>query len=226
MFTGITLGAFLQIIMIDLVLSGDNAVVIAMAARSLPEQQQKRAIFWGGAAAIVLRIIITAVVAIALKIPLLQLGGGVLLCWIAVKLLAGGEEESANVKAANSLRDAVLTIVMADFVMSLDNMLAVGGASHGSLVLLLMGLIVSMGVIMFASSYIAKAMNKLPWLVYVGVGILAWTAGGMIMEDRWLHRVFTPSHAVTLAAQAVLVAVLLGAGYLLNRRHAEGESNA
>lgn len=226
MFTGITLGAILQIIMIDLVLSGDNAVVIAMAARRLPEAQQKNAIFWGGAAAIGLRVIITAVVAIALKIPLLQLGGGLLLCWIALKLLIGGEEESANVKEANTLRDAVVTIIMADFVMSLDNMLAVGGASHGSLPLLLFGLFVSMAVIMFASSYIARAMNNYPWLVYVGAGILTWTAAKMIMEDRWLHRIYEPSHTVTLAAQAILTVTVLAAGYLLNRRHAGSESNA
>lgn len=218
MFTGITLGAIFQIILIDLVLSGDNAVVIAMAARSLPHEQQRKAIFFGGAAAIGLRVIITAVVAIALKVPLLQLGGGLLLCWVAWKLLTGGDEEAADIKAAHRLRDAVLTIVMADFVMSLDNMLAVGGASHGSIPLLLMGLFVSMGVIMFASTYIAKAMNRLPWLVYVGAGILAWTAGGMIMDDRWLHRIYTPGHGAALAAQAVITATVLGAGYLLNRR--------
>ncbi|HYF79172.1 MAG TPA: TerC family protein [Symbiobacteriaceae bacterium] len=223
MFTGITLGAVFQIILIDLVLSGDNAVVIAMAARSLPEAQQKRAILFGGAAAIGLRVVITAVVALALKVPLLQLGGGLLLCWVAWKLLTGGEEEATDIKAANRLRDAVLTIVMADFVMSLDNMLAVGGASHGSLPLLLMGLLVSMGVIMFASTYIAKAMNRLPWLVYVGAGILAWTAGGMIMEDRWLHRVYAPGHSATLAAQAILTATVLVSGYLLNRRQ-EGQA--
>lgn len=217
MFTGITLGAVFQIILIDLVLSGDNAVVIAMAARSLPEAQQKRAILFGGAAAIGLRVAITAVVAVALRVPLLQLAGGLLLCWIAWKLLTGGDEEAAEIRAAHRLRDAIATIVMADFVMSLDNMLAVGGASHGSLPLLLMGLLVSMGVIMFASTYIAKAMNRLPWLVYVGSGILAWTAGGMIMDDQWLHRVYTPSHGVVLAVQALLTVALLGAGYLLNR---------
>lgn len=218
MFTGITLGAVFQIIFIDLVLSGDNAVVIAMAARSLPVAQQKRVILFGGVAAIGLRVAITALVAVALQVPLLQLGGGLLLCWIAWKMLVGGDEEATEIKAAPHLRDAVVTIVMADFVMSLDNMLAVGGASHGSLPLLLMGLLVSMGLIMFASTYIAKAMNRLPWLVYVGSGILAWTAGGMIMEDRWLHRVYTPGHATTVAARAVLTASLLGIGYLLNRR--------
>ncbi|MDF2628965.1 MAG: putative rane protein [Symbiobacteriaceae bacterium] len=217
MFTGITLGAIFQIILIDLVLSGDNAVVIAMAARSLPEGQQKKAILFGGAAAIGLRVVITAVVAIALKVPLLQLGGGLLLCWIAFKLLASSDDETSEVRAAHSLRDAVVTIVVADFVMSLDNMLAVGGASHGSLPLLLMGLLVSMGVIMFASSYIAKAMNRLPWLIYVGSGILTWTAAGMIMEDRWMHRFYSPSHAVTVTAQVLLTLAVLGAGYMKNR---------
>jgi YjbE family integral membrane protein len=218
MFAGISIAAILNIIVIDLMLSGDNAVVIAMAARNLPPVQQKKAIFWGGTAAIVLRIIITAVVSIALAIPLLQMIGGFMLCWIAYKLLAGGEEEEANVKAGSNLRDAVVTIVTADFVMSLDNMLAVGGASHGSLGLLLFGLLVSMGLIMFSSQYIAKLMNRFAWLVYLGSGILAWTAGKMILDDRWLHRVYNPGSTTHLVVPALLVAVILGAGYMANRR--------
>lgn len=223
MFTGITLGAICQIILIDLVLSGDNAVVIAMAARSLPERQQRQAIFWGGAAAIGLRVAMTAVVAFAMQVPLLQLAGGLLLCWIALRLLVSGENEgTSQVKAAASLRDAVVTIVMADFVMSLDNMLAVGGAAHGSMLLLMMGLLFSMAIIMFASSHIAGAMNRAPWLVYVGAGILTWTAGSMIVDDRWLHRLYTPGHAVAVGLQIALTAGVLGAGYLLNRRGEQG----
>jgi YjbE family integral membrane protein len=217
---GILIGSVLKIIMIDLMLSGDNAVVIAMAARSLPEQQQKKAILFGGSAAIGLRVIITAVVAIALKIPLLQMAGGLLLCWIAVKLLAGGDEEEKEVKAANNMRDAILTIVMADFVMSLDNMLAVGGASHGSVPLLLMGLIFSMGIIMFSSTIIAKLMNKYGWLVYIGAGILGWTAGDMIMSDHWLLKVYAPGMVISLLFKVALTGVVLLVGYLLNRRQA------
>lgn len=220
MLFGIPIVAVLQIIMIDIVLSGDNAVVIAMAARALPGDQQKKVIFWGGTAAIGLRIVVTALVAYLLHIPLLQLGGGLALLYIAVKLLKGGDEHGANVKASNSMIDAIMTIVLADLVMSLDNMLAVGGASHGNMLLLLMGLVVSMGIIMFCSTYIAKLMNKWSWLVYVGAGILAYTAAEMIMKDNWLHKVFAPSHAVDVAFRVVAVVAVLGSGYMLSRKNA------
>ncbi|HWI51145.1 MAG TPA: YjbE family putative metal transport protein, partial [Symbiobacteriaceae bacterium] len=197
-----------------------NAVVIAMAARNLPAKDQKKVIFWGGAAAIGLRVIVTALVAYLLHIPLLQLLGGLALLWIALKLLKGGDEHGESVKASSTMIDAVMTIVVADFVMSLDNMLAVGGASHGNMLLLLMGLMISMGIIMFASSYIAKLMNKWNWLVYVGAGILAYTAAEMIMKDNWLHKVFTPSHTVDVAFRAIAVVAVLGGGYLLSRKNA------
>jgi YjbE family integral membrane protein len=216
MFAGVSLGAILTITFIDLVLSGDNAVVIAMAVRSLPEQQRKRAIFWGGAGAIGLRVLITAVVAIAMKIPLLQLAGGLMLCWIAVKLLVS-EDEEAGVKAGGNLRDAIVTIITADFIMSLDNMLAVGGASHGSLGLLLFGLLISMGLIMFSSNFIAQAMNRFPWLVYVGSGILAWTAGDMILHDHWLNRYYTPGATTQYAVSALMVVGVLLIGFMRNR---------
>lgn len=221
MFEGITLGAVLSITFIDLILSGDNAVVIAMAVRSLPAAQQKKAIFWGGLGAIVLRVLITAVVAYALRIPLLQMAGGLMLCWIAVKLLVG-DDENTDVRAGGNMRDAIVTIVTADFIMSLDNMLAVGGVSHGSVELLLFGLIISMGLIMFSSSFIAKLMNRFGWLVYVGSGILAWTAGKMIMEDRWLHRFYEPGVLVERIVSVVLVVAVLVTGYLLNRRQEQG----
>jgi len=214
---GALLLSAIKITFIDLVLSGDNAVVIAMAARSLPSHQQKSAILWGGMAAISLRVAVTAVVAYALAIPLLQLAGGVLLFWIACKLLKGGEE-GTDVKAGSTLWDAITTIVLADLVMSLDNMLAVGGASHGSIPMLLFGLAVSMGVIMFASGLIADWMNRLSWLVYVGAGILAWTAGEMILSDRWLHRIWSPTLALEYAIPATLAALAVGFGLLMNRR--------
>lgn len=223
MLFGLPIAAILKITFIDIVLSGDNAVVIGMAARSLPAHQQKKAITLGGAAAIVLRVLVTAVVAYALKIPLLQLGGGLMLFWIAVKLMKGGEEE-ANVKSGSTMWDAVVTIVLADFVMSLDNMLAVGGASEGNLLLLLMGLIMSMAIIMFFSSVIAKLMNKFPWLVYIGAGILGYTAGEMMLRDRWLHKVYVPSHAVELIFPVVMILAVLGLGFYLNKRSASAEA--
>lgn len=210
------IAAILKITFIDLVLSGDNAVVIAMASRSLPQEQQRRAIFWGGAAAIGLRVIVTALVAYMLAVPLLQLAGGLVLFWIACKLLTHGEEEH-QVRSAGTLMQAITTIVMADAVMSLDNMLAVGGASHGDMKLLLLGLVISMGVIMFASGLIARLMNRLPVLVYIGAGILAWTAGDMILSDHWLRRYYTPTGPVEIAVPAVLAAICVAYGYLKSR---------
>ncbi len=216
---GISLSAILKIVAIDIVLSGDNAVVIAMASRALPADLQKKAIFWGGAGAIGLRVIITALVAYLLRVPFLQLAGGLFLVYVSFKLLVGSEEE-ANVKAGSNLREAITTIIAADFVMSLDNMLAVGGASHGSVGLLLMGLAVSMAVIMFASGLIAKLMNRYAWLVYAGAGILAWTATEMVLSDRWLEKYFVPSHTISLVLGAVVTAAVLGLGYVVSSRAA------
>jgi YjbE family integral membrane protein len=216
---GITLAAIAKIVAIDVVLSGDNAVVIAMASRALPSHLQRKAIFWGGAGAIGLRVVITALVAYLLRVPFLQLLGGVFLLWVAFKLLVG-EDEEKDVKAGASLREAVVTIIVADFVMSLDNMLAVGGASHGSVVLLLSGLLISMGVIMFSSSLIAKLMNRYGWLVYAGAGILAWTATEMIIEDQWLDRFYTLGHTVELVVAAAVTGSILTVGYWVSSRAA------
>lgn len=221
----ISVAAVLKILVLDLILSGDNAVVIAMASRSLPPEQQKRAIFWGGAGAIGLRVLATALVAVLLVIPLLRLAGGLLLLWVAVRLLRGGEEEE-HVKEGGSLGEAVVTIIAADFVMSLDNMLAVGGASHGSLWLLLTGLLISMGIIMFSSSLIARLMNRFGWLVYGGAAILAWTAGEMILQDRWLQKFYAPSHRVQLTILALITAAVLLTGFLSKGRGDRAEPAA
>jgi len=222
---GIPIAAVLRITFIDIVLSGDNAVVIAMAARSLPERQQKRAIAGGGAAAIGLRVLVTALVAWALKIPLIQLGGGLMLLGIAVKLLIGGDDEVKDVKTNGTMWNAITTIVLADLVMSLDNMLAVGGASHGDMALLLMGLVISMGIIMFCSRLIAKLMNKHAWLVYVGAGILVYTAVEMILRDKFLHRIYTPTATAQWLFPTLMAVVVLVLSCLFNRRPAKAESD-
>lgn len=220
---GVTIAAIIQITLIDIVLSGDNAVVIAMAARSLPPEQQRKAIIWGGAAAIGLRVLVTALVATALAIPLLEFIGGLLLLWIAVKLLTGAEQ-AHDVRAGENLKDAITTIVLADLVMSLDNMLAVGGASHGHMGLLLAGLIFSMGIILFSSGLIATLMNRFAWLIYVGAGILAWTAGQMILKDRWVARFFVPPPPLNLLIPGVVTTAVLLVGYLLRRRAESAET--
>lgn len=178
--------ALLSIIMINLVLSGDNAVVIALASRSLPSSQQKKAIFWGTFGAIALRVILTVVAVWLLQIPLLQAAGALLLLWIAVKLLAP-HEETEDVAAANNLIEAIKTIIIADFVMSLDNVLAIAGAAQGNLLLVVLGIAISIPIIIGGSQIIMSLMNRFPIIVVIGAGILGWTAGEMIVNDRVLH---------------------------------------
>ncbi|MSR58745.1 MAG: TerC family protein [Planctomycetaceae bacterium] len=181
------LASVATIIVIDIVLSGDNAVVIAMAAHKLPVAQRQRAILWGGGIAIVMRIVFTMVMAFLLMIPGVRLVGGLVLVWIACKLLMGeGEHTISADDADRSALAAIRMIFVADFVMSLDNMLAVAGASHGDWQRLMLGLLVSIAIIMFCSAYIARLMNRFKWIVYLGAAILAWTAGQMMLGDREL----------------------------------------
>jgi YjbE family integral membrane protein len=212
---------FLSITIIDLTLAGDNAVVIGMAVRSLPEEQRRKGIFWGAFGAVALRVVITFIVAQLLLIPLLQFGGGVLLLWIAWKLIMHPPgEEGANVKSASGLFEAVKIIVLADFIMSLDNMLAVGAASHGSFFLLLFGLGLSIPIILFCSAMVATMMNKWPWLVYVGAGILGWVAGEMIVADKLIAPHFAFLGKVGhYAIPAVLALLIVGLGKMLEKKN-------
>ena len=178
------LSQILRIIIIDLVLSGDNAVVIGMAAHRLEPVQRKRAILIGGGAAIGLRVLLTAIAAFLLKLEGLHLIGGLLLIWIGFKMLKAEEETHEGIKVAASLKDAIITILIADFVMSLDNVLGVAGASNGSTELLIFGLIVSMGILMFMGNLVATLINKLWWLAYVGSGVIVWTGAHMLFEDK------------------------------------------
>ena len=180
------IGPILSIVVIDLVLSGDNAVVIGMAARRLSEVNRRRAIIFGGAGAIGLRVLFTAMAALLLGVPYLQAIGGVLLLWIAYRLLRP-EDHGAHVSEASSLAEAIRTIILADVVMSLDNILAVGGAAHGDVRLLLFGLILSIPIILFGSELVARLLGRFPILVYVGAFVLIQTAIGMIFEDDVVH---------------------------------------
>jgi len=181
------LSQIIRIIIIDLVLSGDNAVVIGMAAHRLESKQRRNAILIGGAAAIALRILLTAVAAFLLKLNGLHLGGGLLLLWIAFKLLKQEEESREGIKVAASMKEAITTILIADFVMSLDNVLGVAAASNGNVKLLLFGLVFSMGILMFMGNLVATLINKLWWLAYVGSGVIAWTGAHMLFEDGWIR---------------------------------------
>ena len=172
-----------QIILIDIVLSGDNAVVIAMACRNLPAELRRQGIFWGVGGAVSLRVILTTFAALVMNLPWLKLVGGLLLFWIAVKLMLPEDEEGEDVAGATHLLGAVKTIVVADFVMSLDNVIGVAGAAHGSIALLLFGLAVSIPLIVWSSQVIMHLMERWPVIVLFGAGLLGYVAGQMVCSD-------------------------------------------
>lgn len=176
--------AVLSIVMIDLVLAGDNAVVIALASRRLPVQQRKKAIYFGTLGAIVIRIVMTAAAVWLMKIPYLQAVGGLILLPVAIKLLAKEEHSEDQIKAGNTMFEAIKTIIIADAVMGVDNVLAIAGASHGNMVLVIFGLLISVPIVVWGSKYLSELMSRYAWLVYAGSGILAWTAGVMVMGDK------------------------------------------
>jgi YjbE family integral membrane protein len=213
-----SLTAILSIIVIDLVLSGDNAVVIGMAARSLSDENRRRAIIIGGAGAIGLRIIFTALATLLLGIPGLQAIGGVLLFWIAFRLLRpqGGHE---NVKEAGSLGEAIRTIILADVVMSLDNILAVGGAAQGHLNLLIFGLLLSIPIILFGSELVARLLARFPAFIYVGAFVLIHAAVAMILHDPTLSDRFHTNLLQELLLSVAITAILVGIVRLVSRPH-------
>lgn len=208
--------ALMQIMMVNIVLSGDNAVVIALAARNLPARQQKLAVLWGCGGAIALRIVLTVVAVALLKIPFLQFFGALLLVWIAVKLLIEDDEGGAHHHAHDSMFGAVKTILIADVVMSLDNTLAVAGVAKGDWSLLIAGLVLSIPLIVFGSTVIMKAIDRFPIIVYIGAGLIAYTAGEMIDSDQAIQP-YLPSifHGTVYLAIALTVCVI-GFGWWYN----------
>ncbi|MBS4208568.1 TerC family protein [Bacillus sp. FJAT-50079] len=210
--------ALLKIIAIDIVLSGDNAIVIAMATKNLPKEQQNKAIIWGTVGAVGLRILFAIIIVWLLKIPFVNIIGGLLLLWIAYKVLVGGEEE-ANVSAHNGFMKAIGTIILADVVMSLDNVVAVAGAANGHIGMIALGVAISIPIMIYGSKFIVKAMNKYNWIAYVGSGILAWTAGEMILRDKQLVDFFNlTSQLITYGIIIVITALVLFGGYATNKR--------
>jgi len=190
--------AGIEIIVINILLSGDNAVVIALACRNLPPHQRRWGVVWGAGGAIVLRIVLTFFAISLLDLPWLKIVGGLLLLWIGVKLIADDGGEGHEVKASNQLFSAVRTIVVADLVMSLDNVIGVAAAAKGSLVLLVFGLVVSIPLVIVGSQLIMKAIERFPMLVMAGGGLLGYVAGEMAVTDNavsgwieahahWLH---------------------------------------
>lgn len=209
--------ALLAIIIIDLVLAGDNAIVIALAARNLPADLRKKAIIWGTFGAIAVRTAMTLVVVWLLKVPGLMLLGGALLVWIAYKLLADNDGDGHEVSAANSFWGAMKTIVVADAVMGLDNVLAVAGAAHGSFLLVVIGLLISIPIVIWGSQIILKYVERYPGIIYIGGAVLAWTAVKMIISEPLVKDFFEAYPALTGLAYIVVIGGVLGGGFWVNQ---------
>lgn len=214
-FTVETLTALAMIVLIDLVLAGDNAIVIGLAARNLPKEQQKKAIIWGTVGAVVIRAAATLAVVWLLKIPGLMLVGGLFLVWIAYKLLVD-DKDHGKVKAGASLMAAIRTIVIADAVMGIDNVLAVAGAAHGDFLLVVIGLLISVPIMVWGSTVVLKIMDRFPSAIYIGAGVLALTAGKMITGEPFMKDFFA-SGFVKWSLIALIVAIVLAAGKAHNQ---------
>ena len=214
------LSALLAIVVIDLVLAGDNAIVIALAARNLPRTLQKRAIVWGSLGAVVVRASITVAVLWLLGVPGLMLAGGLMLVWIAYKLLAGNDNGGAEheVAPAKGFWGAMRTIVVADAVMGLDNVLAVAGAAHGSVLLVVTGLVISIPIVVWGSTLILRWIERFPALLYVGGAVLAWTAAKMIADEPLYQEWLEARPGVKSLVFVFTVGGVLGAAWLRNRK--------
>jgi YjbE family integral membrane protein len=210
----------LQIIWIDLLLSGDNAVVIALACRSLPRQQRHWGIALGAGGAVLLRILFAVFIVELMELPFVKLGGGALLLWIAVKLLGDGDGDGKEVMPAKSLLSAVRIIVLADAVMSLDNVVAIAAAAKGSILLIAFGLVLSIPLIVFSSGFMLGLLNRYPILVWAGSALLGWIGGELLCEEPlladWLHERLPHVHAACAGAGAMLV---LGVAWVMQSRN-------
>jgi len=221
LFSAEFLSALISIIIIDLVLAGDNAIVIGLAARNLPKHQQKQAIIWGTVGAIVIRALATLAVVWLLKIPGLLLVGGILLVWIAYKLLI--EEKGHDVEAGSSMWEAIRTIIIADALMGLDNVLAVAGAAHGSFLLVILGLLISVPIVVWGSTLILKWIERFPIIVTIGAGVLAWTASKMIVDEPFLEEYFA-NPFVKYGFELLVVAGVIIAGKMKKAKENKKET--
>jgi YjbE family integral membrane protein len=223
-----------QIIVVNIVLSGDNAVVIALAARSLPAHQQKQAIIWGSVAAIIMRVILTIVAVEMLKLPYLKLVGALLLLYIAVQLLVPEEDGEDGIKSSGNLWAAIRTILIADLVMSLDNVIGVAAAAKGDNILLMLGLAISIPLIIFGSTIILKLMDRYPVIITGGAALLGWVAGEMLITDpvlidwiaanmSWMH-IHLPVVGDISWAQIAGAVLVIVAGKIMVARAARPEA--
>ena len=204
--------ALLNIILIDLVLAGDNAIVIALAARNLPKDKQKGAILWGTVGAVVIRIVATLAVVWLLELPYLLLIGGLVLIWIAYKLLV--DQKDHAIEAKPRLADAIRTIIIADAAMGFDNVIAVAGAAHGSFSLVILGLIISVPIMVWGSTLFIKLVDRFPIIIWLGSAVLAYTAAKMLTEDRSVAGYFHENPVVKWAIVFLIIVGVLAIGYL------------
>jgi YjbE family integral membrane protein len=213
--------ALLSIIVIDLVLAGDNAIVIGLAARRLPKSQQKKAIIWGTVGAILIRMIATLTVVWLLKIPGLLVVGGILLVWIAYKLLM--DDKGHEIEAGDNFWAAIRTIVIADALMGLDNVIGVAGAAHGHFELVVIGLIISVPIMVWGSTLFIKLVERFPIIITIGSAILAFTASKMIMEEKMWHSFFEHNPILKYGLSAL---VIFGVLFIAKIRKREMVSHA
>jgi len=209
------LSGLVSIVIIDLILAGDNAVVIAMAVRSLPSPQRKKGIIFGAGAAVLLRVVLTFFVAQLLEINFLKLAGGILITWIAIKLFMEGAPEQGAGNEAKSLLQAVKIIVIADITMATDNMLAVAGASHGNIFLLLFGLGLSIPFVVFTSNLLSMLMDKYPVIIYIGAAILGKVGGEMIITDPYVEGFLKTGAIMKYSVEAAFAVGVILIGKLL-----------
>jgi YjbE family integral membrane protein len=225
--TGAFWAALGSIIWVNIILSGDNAVVIALAARSLPPHQQKQAIFWGSAAAIVMRVVLTIIAVEMLKWPFLKIIGAMLLVYIGVSLMLEEDDGDGDVgKGSGGMLAAIRTILIADLVMSLDNVLAVAAAAKGNIVLLVVGLALSIPLIIFGSTLLLKVMERFPIIITAGAALLGFLAGEMLLTDPALvARIGELPHWQINVGGAIGAALVVALGTVLQRRHAARLAN-
>ncbi|MNI36243.1 Integral membrane protein TerC family protein [compost metagenome] len=207
--------ALLSIILIDLVLAGDNAIVIGLAARNVPKQQQKKVIIWGTVGAIIVRVVMTMMVVVLLDIPGLRLVGGIALLWIAYKLLV--DEKSHEINAGNQMWAAIRTIIIADTMMGLDNVLAVAGAAHGDLLLVIIGLAVSVPIMVWGSTMILKLTERYPIVITIGAAVLAWTAAKMLVAEPLVDQYFVNSW-IKYGFEIIAIIAVVGIGVKVKKR--------
>lgn len=211
--------ALASIILIDLVLAGDNAIVIGMAARNIPKENQKKVIIWGTVGAFVIRAIATLLVVYLLNITGLRLVGGLALVYIAYKLLVE-EKEDDNISASSQMWAAIRTIIIADAMMGLDNVLAVAGAAHGDFPLVVVGLAISIPIMVWCSTLILKLIERFPWIIALGSAILAWTAAKMIIEEP-LIKMYFENGFIKYGFELVVIVLVVLIGLRVKKKNAE-----